>query len=490
MNNRFSLKVKMIAIFIALISFSSLVLTTISYMNSKKMAKELTLHTLTMKMDGDINAARLYVQRYLTAIEMKDGKLTDGSGNPIEGNFEMVDAIRKDLGVVATIFARENNDFRRISTNIMKDDGKRAVGTFLGKASAAYEPVMNRKLFIGEAIILGENYLTAYDPILAKDGSLIGILFVGIPRGEVMRIAQGHSNALLRQSLLAFIAVLIVAMIATVWFASSLSHHISECGKSLFDGAHQVNMAAGQLSNSSNSLAEGATEQAASLEETSSSLEEMSTMTRNNASNATEASSFAENAKQAAAQGRESMTAMMTAIHEIQSSANKTANIVKVIDEIAFQTNLLALNAAVEAARAGEAGKGFAVVADEVRNLARRSAEAARDTTELIEASVENARNGVTLSDKVNTVFTDIAKAIEKTTAIMAEISGANHEQAQGIEQINVAVSQVDIVTQRNAANAEESASAAAELSAQAESMRRSVEYLQTLILGRSHSHF
>ena len=484
MNNKFSLKARMIAIFIGLIVFSSLLLTGMSFTNTRKMAKTLTEHTLTMKMNGDINAAKHYVEKYLGSIMQTNGKLTDASGTPIEGNVEMVDNIYKELGVVATIFARESGDFRRISTNIKKPNGQRAVGTFLGKSSAAYEPVIKKRLFIGEAVILGESYLTAYDPILAKDGSLIGILFVGIPQGKVNAISKEYTNSFLTQSGIASIVILLIAIGATVWFSSSLSNNIALAGKSLDEGAQQVTLAASQLSDSSNSLAEGATEQAASLEETASSLEEMATTTRSNADSAAQANKLAEKAKNSATTGAESMQAMMSAIQEIQDSADETANIVKVIDEIAFQTNLLALNAAVEAARAGDAGKGFAVVAEEVRNLAKRSAEAAKNTTELISSSVESATNGVKLSEEVNTLFSEIVNAVAQTTDIMTEISSANQEHAQGIEEINTTVSQIDTITQRNAATAEESASAASELTSQAESMRNTVEYLQSLING------
>ncbi|MBN2703949.1 MAG: methyl-accepting chemotaxis protein [Pontiellaceae bacterium] len=484
MNIRLSLKTKMTGTFAVLVIFSCLILTVLSYANSKKMSKELTHHTLTMKMKGDISAAKQYVEKYLGSINPSENGLVDENGNLIEGNFEMVDTIQKDLGVVATIFAKEKNDFRRITTNIMKPDGTRAVGTFLGESSAAYNPVMNKELFVGEAVILEKSYLTAYDPILDKNGALIGILFVGIPRDIVNAIANGHVSSMLTQSIIAFLIVLAISITAALWFSVSLSRKVTQCGQDLQNEAQQVNGAASQLSNSSNSLAEGSTEQAASLEETSSSLEEMATMTKNSAQNALEANTLAEKARDAAVTGTESMQTMVAAIHEIQSSANETAKIVKVIDEIAFQTNLLALNAAVEAARAGEAGKGFAVVAEEVRNLAKRSAEAAKNTTELINTSVANASNGVKLSEGVNSIFSDIVEAISKTSQIMSHIAEANEEQAEGIEQVNVAVSQIDIVTQRNAAGAEESASAAAELTAYADSMLKSVAQLQAIITG------
>ncbi|MBN1816656.1 MAG: hypothetical protein JW828_04805, partial [Sedimentisphaerales bacterium] len=165
-----------------------------------------------------------------------------------------------------------------------------------------------------------------------------------------------------------------------------------------------------------------------------------------------------------------------------QKSSDETAKIIKVIDEIAFQTNLLALNAAVEAARAGEAGKGFAVVAEEVRNLAMRSAEAAKNTSEMIEGSVKNAKNGVDIAEEVGKALTEIVDKIGKTTDLVGEIAAASQEQAQGIDQVNTAVSQMDKITQQNAANAEESASAGAELNNLATGMQKIVDDLVAIV--------
>jgi methyl-accepting chemotaxis protein len=208
----------------------------------------------------------------------------------------------------------------------------------------------------------------------------------------------------------------------------------------------------------------------------------MSSMTKQNADNAQQANTLASEARKAATTGNDSMGRMNQAIHEIQKSSDETAKIIKVIDEIAFQTNLLALNAAVEAARAGEAGKGFAVVAEEVRNLAMRSAEAAKNTASMIEESVKNSKNGVDIANEVGKVLEEIVQSVGKTTDLVSEIAAASQEQAQGIDQVNTAVSQMDKVTQQNAANAEESASASEELSAQAVSMKEVVSQLVALV--------
>jgi methyl-accepting chemotaxis protein len=173
---------------------------------------------------------------------------------------------------------------------------------------------------------------------------------------------------------------------------------------------------------------------------------------------------------------------------EQASSLEETSKIIKTIDEIAFQTNLLALNAAVEAARAGEAGAGFAVVAEEVRNLAMRSAEAAKGTANLIEGTVKKIKDGSDLVTATNKAFTEVATSASKVGELVSEIAAASNEQAQGIEQVNKAVTEMDKVTQQNAANAEESASASEEMSAQAEQMRGIVGELIAIVGAHGHN--
>jgi methyl-accepting chemotaxis protein len=233
----------------------------------------------------------------------------------------------------------------------------------------------------------------------------------------------------------------------------------------------QINAAGEQISAGAQGVAEGTSEQASSLEEISSSLEEMASMTKQNAGNADQARALAQEANERTVNGNQAMERMNRAISDIKKSSEETAKIVKTIDEIAFQTNLLALNAAVEAARAGEAGKGFAVVAEEVRNLAMRSAEAAKSTADLITESTQNSNNGVAIADEVGGALAQIADAATKVNNLVSEIAAASKEQSQGIEQINIAVGQMDKVTQTNASNAEESASAAEELASQAKAL-------------------
>ncbi len=281
------------------------------------------------------------------------------------------------------------------------------------------------------------------------------------------------------------ILALAVGVLIGVLVIPAITRPVARVIDALTTGAEQVASASCQVAESSRQMAEGASEQASALEQTSASLEQMSSMTKQNADNASRASAMANDAKSSAEKGRDAMVRMTAAISRIKDSSDKTAKIIKTIDEIAFQTNLLALNAAVEAARAGEAGKGFAVVAEEVRSLAQRSADAARTTASLIEDSQRNADNGVLVSGEVATFLKEIADGVERMTVLIGDVSAASSEQAQGIEQLNTTVSQMDKVTQSNAANSEESASASEELTAQAKELAEAVRTLKGIVMGR-----
>jgi methyl-accepting chemotaxis protein len=305
--------------------------------------------------------------------------------------------------------------------------------------------------------------------------------------GDTMENAQEAASLLSISSTIILIGV-VIAVILAVTIGVLLTRGINNSLKGIADGlgagAEQVTAASGQVSSASQQLAQGASEQASSLEESSSALEEMASMTRQNADNAGKADSMMEESRKVVGEGSRAVGQMAEAIDKIKQSAGETAKIIKTIDEIAFQTNLLALNAAVEAARAGEAGKGFAVVAEEVRNLARRAADAARDTSELIEGSRKHADSSVTVADNLKKTFVGIEETSGKVATLVSEIAAASKEQAQGIEQVNTGVAEMDKVVQQNAANAEESASAAEELSSQAQELDAMVAELLAMVGG------
>ncbi|MGD8387252.1 MAG: methyl-accepting chemotaxis protein [Desulfobacteraceae bacterium] len=283
------------------------------------------------------------------------------------------------------------------------------------------------------------------------------------------------------------LAVMVLAL-TFGWFVSSgIARVLRRTIEGLDEGSGQVASASAQVSAASQSLAEGSSEQASSIEETSSSLEELASMTRQNAAHAGEANGLMEEAKRIVGEANGAMNSLTRSMEEISIASQETSKIIKTIDDIAFQTNLLALNAAVEAARAGEAGSGFAVVADEVRNLALRASEAAKSTSAKIEDTTTKVLQGSDLVTKTNEAFSRVTGSSEKVAELVGEISAASNEQAQGVEQINIAVAEMDKVVQQNAANAEESASASEEMNAQAEQMKSMVADLVALVDGKGN---
>jgi len=240
-------------------------------------------------------------------------------------------------------------------------------------------------------------------------------------------------------------------------------------------GTEAIATASAQIASGNQDLSMRTEQQAGALEETASSMEELTSAVRQNNDHARHANQLAQSASAVAVQGGSVVAQVVDTMGDINASSRKIVDIIAVIDGIAFQTNILALNAAVEAARAGEQGRGFAVVASEVRTLAQRSASAAREIKELIGNSVEKVEQGSKLVEQAGATMGEVVASVRRVTDIMAEISGAGDEQSAGIEQINQAVSEMDSVTQQNAALVEEAAAAAAAMQQQAEQLERVV---------------
>jgi methyl-accepting chemotaxis protein len=278
------------------------------------------------------------------------------------------------------------------------------------------------------------------------------------------------------------LGALIFGGVSAAWITLSLNRGLRRvCGR-LEEGALHVAAASAQVAKSSQQAAEGASEQAAGLEESAASLDEIASTTRRSSELAATAKSTANDARVAAEAGVADVREMGVAMQEIQEAADRVAKIVKTIEDIAFQTNILALNAAVEAARAGDAGLGFSVVADEVRNLARRCATAAEESAARIEDAHQKSCKGSSMCSRVAKGFESITQRARAVDEIVGEISAATAEQARGVEQIQGAFTQMSQVTQASAAQAEEGAAAAHALDAQSVDLRSAVSTLSRLV--------
>lgn len=276
----------------------------------------------------------------------------------------------------------------------------------------------------------------------------------------------------------------IFEIIPACYIARRLGRAIKAQGitsEQLQQAAENVASAAAHISDASTHLSQGTTDQAATLEQTSASGQQIRALTERTADHSKAAASLMAEVDRRVANANSALTQLSSSMDDVRSSGEKIAKIIKIIDEIAFQTNILALNAAVEAARAGEAGMGFSVVADEVRRLAQRCADAARETTTLIEESVSNSRRGTERLVEVTSVISAITQNTTEVKNLVEEVSLAGSDQAKGVEQIARALTHLEGITQRTAASAEENAAAGEELQSHARSMYEVVEVLETL---------
>jgi methyl-accepting chemotaxis protein len=352
------------------------------------------------------------------------------------------------------------------------------------------DPLVNKALALGLDNKPGEAAQVLFQEVRPRQAQLLGHLeaLLSYQMDEARNAEKEADQSYERTRLLMIIcsggAMVLGALLAFL-LTFSITRAINRVAQGLQEGATQLTQASEEVSNASQSMASGASEQAAALEQTSSSLEEMAAMTRQNADNAGHAETLVQDAGRVMDDVKGSIHSLTAAMGQISQASIDTARIIKTIDEIAFQTNLLALNAAVEAARAGEAGSGFAVVAEEVRNLALRAAEAARNTSRLIEDTTARIGEGSKVAEQTAGAFLQMAGSTGRIRELVGEIAGASQEQAEGVNQITVAVGEMNRVTQQVAANAEESASASAELNAQAQQMRDFVQELLRLVAGK-----
>ena len=387
-----------------------------------------------------------------------------------------------DISVAAVIIQKPKGEPEVKTLKAQKEYGSINLGPAL-KELGSHAP--SKK---GETVFLaGTNlmFLVAKIDLTANDAIQNGYLLLGLNKARISRDVRTTTLTMVGLGLL---LMTLGTVFALFLISGSITGPINRIVSGLSDGAEQVSGASNQVSTASQSLAEGASAQAAAIEETSASIGEMASMSRRNAENASQANGLMGSIHGLIGGAEQSMKDLTASMGEITKASEQTGKIVKTIDEIAFQTTLLALNAAVEAARAGEAGAGFAVVAGEVRNLALRAAEAARNTSGLIEGTVRNIRQGSEIVTKTNGEFAKVSEEAKKVRALVADIAAASEDQAQGVEQINKAMTEMDQVVQQNAASSEESASASAELNTQAEQMKAFVGDLAAMVVSQKGS--
>lgn len=446
-------------------------------------------------------------------------------------NFSLVEE------VITTSYSQFKQDGLNEANITLLDHTGRVIVDYNPSANGGKEAVQHDSSTLLKRNLAATGVEAARDLVAGKGGARIGddaqkhsaqvagysvcdgeLGFAGLKWGVLVRVPKQQALAVMRSQIKNIdivIAVSIAGLIAMgVWLGRSISRPLTLGITSMKQVGDEVVGASKAFSVSSQTVAEGASEQAASLEETSASLEEIASMTKRNSENATNAANLGRQSRESADAGlariaelgatlntiKSAVGEMQAAVSEMQTSSQQVAKIIKTIDEIAFQTNLLALNAAVEAARAGEAGMGFAVVADEVRALAQRSAQAAKDTSEKIEAAVKRSELGGVASSKVvksltevettaqsiQQVFNGIVGQIKSLDDVIAEIAAASKEQSQGVGEVNLAVSQMDKVTQSNAAAAEENAAAANEMNGQARTLQEAASRLEAVVSGAS----
>jgi methyl-accepting chemotaxis protein len=489
---------------------------------SRELVQHETFSRAQNSLDRNLRLLRETLSRHGDPRRVGD-KLYFGD-HLLNGDFTAVDHVRSVAGGTATVFLGD----LRVSTNVVKPDGTRAVGTRLA-AGAVHDAVLGQtKGYRGEADILGEAHFSIYEPILA-DGEVIGVLYVGVKKADfVAQPSPALRDPLAQISRAATTFRAAAAAQAEAEREALSGRQASEDLRRQQDGARQIDVArqrevvqamstalkrlsqgdldcdvkqtfpseytalradfnsaiaalretvggvtegcltlrqsASEIQQAADSLSQRTENQAASLEQTAAALDQITATVKTTADGARTASTLVADTRRRAEQSSATMAEAVEAMGLIQTSSRQIEAIIGVMDEIAFQTKLLALNAGVEAARAGDMGLGFAVVASEVRALAQRSADAAKEVNALIASSSRHVEQGSDAVGRTGKALSAIAGQVVEIDSVVSSIAGSAREQAAGLEQVNTAINDMDRLTQQNAAMVEQSTAASHDL--------------------------
>ncbi len=428
------------------------------------------------------------IGNYITSVNTLFESLEQGVRDSLErgqmGNFHKLLSRQKDIKGVLDVTLYDQHGKANLSSS-----SQNLEGNFLDRK--IFENISDKKDVIQ---VINPAKIEIYGPQMVapdcirchhnwKEGSVGGILSLTYDLSELNRIVTDLKKIMIFGSL-----IILISLSGTIFMLMKLivAKPINVIIKDLVESASLTSSSANQTSTASDSLALNAFQQAASIDETSSFLEEVSSMTARNAENASEANDLMIQAKKVMDNSNKAMRELIEAMKEISATNEETYKIIKTIDEIASQTNLLALNAAVEAARAGEAGSGFAIVAGEVRSLAMRSADAAKSTSDLLEGTRSRISKGVEFVGVAENAFNSALEITDRTAVLLDDISSASKEQHAGVDNVAKAVQELDNMTQKNAADAEQASRIAKDMEKQSELLNKHVTVLVHLVKGGS----
>ncbi len=512
------------------------VVSITSVLSLERSSLETAILMGNSKLKGDMVHFGYMIDQNYGLLSLKNGELVGDAGTPLTYQYRVVDTVSADLGIAATIFVRDNNDYRRISTSIVDESGKRAVDTFLGSGSAAFGAINSGEIYTGEAVILGKNYLTQYQPIFSGySREIIGILFIGIEMSKIESIISENNIKQIIQLIIMAAVILLLSIAANVLSCKYMLLHpirsVADILKEISQGegdltkkltvtskdeigdmAHYFNLTlekikkliiiikkqSASVHDTSNDLVDHMTRTAASINQITAAIQSIKGRVINQSASVTETNSTmeqitvhidrlngqvekqadsvaqsssaieemlaniqsvtqtlmrnAENVNElssAADVGRTGLQEVVTDIQEIASDSEGLMEINEVMENIASQTNLLSMNAAIEAAHAGEAGKGFAVVADEIRKLAESSSEQSKTISSVLKKIKGSIDKMTHSTENVLNKFEAIDAGVKTVADQEQNIRNAMEEQGEGSKQILEAVSSVNEITQQ-----------------------------------------